>query len=79
MPRISAPTPMLLIDREQPDADDVDERGDDEHREPDERLHVAAPPIGDGSPSLIWSGQIVDMTRGTVAATAVTVITPAQK
>ena len=40
---------------------------------------MSSAPIGDGSPSLIWSGQIVDITRGTVAATAVTVITPAQK
>ena len=40
---------------------------------------MSRPPIGDGSASLIWSGQIVDMTSGTVAATAVTVMTPAQK
>ena len=35
--------------------------------------------IGDGSARTICSGKIVDRTSGTVAATAVTVMTPAQK
>ena len=74
MPRISATTPMLLMIAS--------------NRTPNTLITVvvisvtrpmkdwtSSPGTGDGSASLIWSGKMVERTRGTVTATAVTVIT----
>ena len=76
MPTISAPTPMLLIKARSRTPMELIKVVETRVSSPT-NCHMSRPGIGDALPRS--KPMIVDSTSGTVAATAVTVTTPAQK
>ena len=77
MPRISAATPMLFRRVSSRTPTELMSVRHQQGQDRQERPHVQEPQIGLGAYRSI--AQSDDMTYGTVAATAVTVRTPAQK